>query len=136
MTVYDKKTIVFNTDWTFGTTESLNNKLIFLIGMMVRVFANRLRKPGFNPTSSHTKDLKKWYLMPPCLTLSIIRYGSRVKWSNPRKGVAPSLTLRCSSYQKGSLQVILDCGHQFYLLYLSFWKLNISSAVALYYKSY
>ena len=23
--------------------------------------------------------LKKWYLMPPCLTLSIIRYGSRVK---------------------------------------------------------
>ena len=29
--------------------------------------------------------LKKWYLMPPCLTLSIIRYGSRVKWSNPEK---------------------------------------------------
>ena len=23
--------------------------------------------------------LKKWYLMPPCLTLSIMRYGSRVK---------------------------------------------------------
>ena len=23
--------------------------------------------------------LKKWYLMPPCLTLSIIRCGSRVK---------------------------------------------------------
>ena len=36
--------------------------------------------------------LKKWYLMPPCLTLSIIRYGSRVKWSNPGKGVAPSPT--------------------------------------------
>ena len=29
--------------------------------------------------------LKKWYLMPPCLTLSIVRYGSRVKWSNPGK---------------------------------------------------
>ena len=27
--------------------------------------------------------------MPPCLTLSIIRYGSRVKCSNPGKGVAP-----------------------------------------------
>ena len=26
--------------------------------------------------------LKKWYLISPCLTLSIIRYGSRVKWSN------------------------------------------------------
>ena len=34
--------------------------------------------------------LNKWYLIPPCLTLSIIRYESRVKWSNPRKGVAPS----------------------------------------------
>ena len=31
---------------------------------------------------------KKWYLMPPCLTLSIIRYGSRIKWSNPGKRVA------------------------------------------------
>ena len=45
------------------------------IGLAVRVFANR-----------------QWYLMPPCLTLSIIRYGSRVKWSNPGKGVAPSPT--------------------------------------------
>ena len=36
--------------------------------------------------------------MPPCLTVSIIRYRSRVKWVNPRKGVATSPTLRCSSY--------------------------------------
>ena len=50
--------------------------------------------------------------MPPCLTLSIIRYGSRVKWSNPGKGVAPSLTPWCSSYRKGSLRVTLDYGHQ------------------------
>ena len=42
--------------------------------------------------------LKKLYLMPPCLTLSIIWYGSRVKWSNPGNGVAPSLTPQCSSY--------------------------------------
>ena len=42
--------------------------------------------------------LKKWYSMPVCLTLSIIRYGSRVKCSNPGKGAAPSLTFRCSSY--------------------------------------
>ena len=26
---------------------------------------------------------KKWYFIPPCLTLSIKRFGSRVKWSNP-----------------------------------------------------
>ena len=44
--------------------------------------------------------LKKWYLMPPCLTLSIIRYGSRVKWSNPGKGVAPSPTPWCSKLSK------------------------------------
>ena len=31
-------------------------------------------------------------------TLSIIRYRSRVKWSNPKKGVVPSLTPWCSSY--------------------------------------
>ena len=44
--------------------------------------------------------LKKWYLMPPCLTLSIIRYGSRVKWSNPGKWVAPSPTPWCSKLSK------------------------------------
>ena len=60
--------------------------------------------------------LKKWYLMPPCLTLSIIRYRSKVKWSNPRKGVAPSPTLWFSSYQKGSLWVTIDYSHQLYLL--------------------
>ena len=38
--------------------------------------------------------------MPPCLTLSIIRYESRVKWSNPGKWVAPSPTLQCISYWK------------------------------------
>ena len=41
--------------------------------------------------------------MLPCLILSIIRYASRVKWSNPVKGVAPSPTHCCSRYQKGSL---------------------------------
>ena len=45
------------------------------------------RRLGFNPGSSQTKELKKWYLMPPCLTLNIIRYRSRVKWSNQGKGV-------------------------------------------------
>ena len=60
------------------------------------------------------KRLKKWYLTPPCLTLSIIRYGSRVKWSNPGKEVAPFPTPWCSSYRKGSLLVALDCSHQLY----------------------
>ena len=57
-------------------------------------------------------------MIPPCLTLSNIRYVSRVKWSNPGKGVAPSPTPRCSSYWKGSLLVALDHGRQLYLLYI------------------
>ena len=62
---------------------------------------------------------KKWYLMLPYLTLSIIWYRSRVKWSNPGKGVAPSPTPRCCSYWKGSLQVTLDEGQPTFYL----WKL-------------
>ena len=60
--------------------------------------------------------LKKWYLMPPGLTLSFIRYRSRLKWSNPGKGVGPSHTPWCSSYWKGSFQVTFDYGCQLYLL--------------------
>ena len=56
-------------------------------------------------------------MIPPCSTLSNIRYISMVKWSNPGKGEVPSLTPRCSSYWKGSLQVTLDNGRQLtYLL--------------------
>ena len=71
--------------------------------------------------------LKKWYLILPCLTLSIIRYVSRVKWSNPGKEVAPSPTPRCSSYWKGSLRVALDYSRQLYfllILYIVFTCLN------------
>ena len=54
--------------------------------------------------------------MLPYLTLSIISYGSRVKWSNPGKGVAPSPTSWCSRYRKGSLRVTLDYHHPTLLL--------------------
>ena len=57
----------------------------------------------FNPRLSHIKDSKKWYLMLLCLTLSIIRYGSRIKRSYIENGVVPSPTLCCSSYWKGRL---------------------------------
>ena len=36
------------------------------------------------------------------LTLSIIRYESRVKWSNPGKGVAPFLHLGVVAIEKGA----------------------------------
>ena len=60
--------------------------------------------------------LLKWHLIPPCLTLSNIRYISRVKLSNPGKGVAPSPKRRCRSYWKGSLLAAIDYGHQLYSL--------------------
>ena len=58
------------------------------------------------------KRLKKWYLMPPCLTLSITKVRIKCKVSNSEKGVAPSPTLWCSSYRKESLRVNLDCSCQ------------------------
>ena len=54
------------------------------------------RETGVQSQVESYQRLKKWYLMPPCLALSIIRYGSRVKWSNLGKRVAHFLTLRCS----------------------------------------
>ena len=62
--------------------------------------------------------LSKWYLIPPCLTLSNLRYVSRVKWSNPGKGVVPFPTPRCSSYWKGTLQVTLDYSRQLLYIYI------------------
>ena len=55
---------------------------------------------------------QKWYLIPPCVPFSIIRYVSRVKWGNLEKGVAPS---RCRSYWKGRPRVTLDNGRQLYV---------------------
>ena len=42
--------------------------------------------------------LEKWYLIPPCLTVSNIRYVSRVKWSNLGKEVTLYPTPWCSNY--------------------------------------
>ena len=53
---------------------------------------------------------------PPCFTRSIIRYVSRVKWSNPGKGVAPFPTHWYSSYRKGSLRVTLDYSRHLYFM--------------------
>ena len=63
--------------------------------------------------------LKKWYLILLRLTLSIIRYVSRVKWSNPRNRVAPYPTPRRSSLWKENLHVALDYGRQLYLFHIN-----------------
>ena len=59
-----------------------------------------VRETGVQSQVESYQRLKKWLLMPTCLTLSIIRWRSRVKWSNPGNGVTPSPTPRCSSYWK------------------------------------
>ena len=87
------------------------------IGIMVRVFVNGPGNLGSIPGHVISKT-QKLYLIPLCLTLSIIRYVSRVKWSNPGKGVVSSPTPWCSSYRKGRLRVTLDYGRRLYLLKL------------------
>ena len=56
--------------------------------MMVRVFADGLGDLGSIPGQVIPETLKM--VLDASLTLNIIRYGSRVKWSNPEKGEAPS----------------------------------------------
>ena len=90
--------------YSLGQWPSLNQ----LIGLVGRVFANGQRDLGSIPGRIIPKTLK-WYLIPPCLTLSNLRYISKVKWSNPGKWVAPS-PIPHSSYWKGSLLVALDYG--------------------------
>ena len=81
-----------------------------------RVFINGLGDWSSIPALVIPKT-RKMVFDTSCLTLSIIRYVSRVKWSNPRKGVAPYPTSRCSSYWKWSFWVTLNYSHHLYLLY-------------------
>ena len=89
----------------------MKNKLSFYLRMV--------RETTVQSQVASYQKLLKWYLIPPCLTLSDIRYVSRVKWSKPGKGVASSPTPRCSSYRKGSLLVALDYGRQQLFIYES-----------------
>ena len=83
-------------------------------GLMSRVFVNGPADLGSISWRVIPKT-QKCYLMLPCLAHSPIRLKSRVKWSNPGNGVAPSPTSRCRSYWKGSLWVTLDQGCQLIL---------------------
>ena len=80
---------------------------------IVSVFANGLGELGSIPGRVIPKTLKM-VLDTSLLTLSTIRYLSRVKWSNQGKWVAPFPTLWFSSHWKGSLLVVLDYGRQLF----------------------
>ena len=86
------------------------------ISIMVRVMA---RDTGVQSWVESYQRLKKWYLMLPCLTLSILRCKSRLKWGNTGKEVAPSPTTSwCSSYRKGKPSGHPRLRSPFDLLYL------------------
>ena len=73
-------------DWTqfFRAIGEHSNNLanVWAFGQISTVLANDLR----DRASIHGRlilRLKEWYLIPLCSTLSIIKYGSKLKWSNP-----------------------------------------------------
>ena len=58
--------------------------MMIYIDIVGRVFTNDLRDRGSIPGRVKPK-IKKWNLVLPCLTVSIIRYGSRVSGIIQRK---------------------------------------------------
>ena len=78
-------------------------------------FSPMVRETGVQSQVESYQRLKKWYLIPSCLTLSITKYGWRAKWSNPGKGVTPTPLPRGFHEWKGSLRVTLDYGHYLYI---------------------
>ena len=66
----------------------------YIIGLVGRVFAKGWETWVQSQFESYQR-FKKWLLIPPCLTLRIISYGSKVKWTSPGKGVVPFPTCTC-----------------------------------------
>ena len=86
--------LYLSTDWT--------------IGLMSRVLANSSGDQVSIPGRVIPKTPK---MVLDSAWLSIIRYGSRVKWINPGNEVVPSPTPQSSSYWKRSPRFTLDYGH-------------------------
>ena len=64
------------------------------------------RETGVQSQVESYQRLKKWYLILPCLTISIIRYGSRIKWSNPENVLTqrPPLHLSVVAIERGAFR--------------------------------
>ena len=83
------------------------------IKLMSKVLATCPGDQGSIPDRVTPKTQK---MLHGTASLSIMRYWSRVKWSNPGNGIAPSLTPGCSSYWKGTIRITLDNVRQLYIL--------------------
>ena len=115
-----------NVDGYFGSS-CWNSFNIFFFNP----YCGMVRKIWVRSQVTSYQRLLKWYLLPHCLTLSNIRYVSRVKWSNSGKGAAPSPTPQCSSYWKGSLLVVLDYSRQLYFTIVGFLWITLSLHILL-----
>ena len=99
---------------------------------MGRVFANDPETRVQSLVESYQR-LKKWYLIPPCLPLSIIRYVSRVKWSNPEKGVAPSFTpFPLHTYTHTHIYIYMGCTYFFTAVFFLLQSLRIYIYIYIY----
>ena len=86
------------------------------IGLAVRVFANGPGDLGSIPGRVIPKT-QKMVLDASLLNTQHYKVWIKGKVEQSRDGVAPSPTLWCSSYRKGSLRVTLDYGRQLYFTY-------------------
>ena len=82
-----------------------------VFGQVGRLFADGPGDLGSIPGHVIPKTLKV-VLDTSLFNTQQYKVLSRVKWSNPGKGVASSSTPRCSSNWNGSLLVALDYGRQ------------------------
>ena len=83
-------------------------------GLAVRVFANGPGDLGSIPGRVIPKT-QKMVLDASLLNTQHYKVQIKGKVEQSREGVAPSPTLWCSSYRKGSLRVTLNNGRQLYL---------------------
>ena len=76
------------------------------VGTMVRVLANDLGNLGSIP-SRVIRKIKKMVLDASLLNTQYYKIQVKGKWTNPEKEVVIYPIPQCSSYWKGSLQVVL-----------------------------
>ena len=93
----------------FCSTCLFATNILRLTGLVDRVFAN---SPGDWGSILSRVIPKTQKMVIDASLLNTLHYSVRIKeeWSNPGKGVAPSLTSRCSIHWEGRLQVALNNG--------------------------
>ena len=102
--------VISSWSWIYARAPSwgnLKNKMVYIY---IYIYSSLLvlwaecspmaQETGLQSEIVSYQRLKKWYLIPPYFTLSIIRHVSRIKWSSPGNGVAPFLTPWYCSYNK------------------------------------